>query len=86
MTEETARKIRAERQRQTEKWGGEHFVTMAPERVLAVLTEEVGEVARAILEIKRRPEGRAELEAEIVQVAAVAVRWLDECFSSKEKP
>lgn len=37
---------------------------------LAVLTEEVGECARAI-----QDESDAELRAELVQVAAMAARW-----------
>lgn len=39
---------------------------------LAILTEEVGEVARAILE-----EDEDNLTEEITQVAAVAVAWLE---------
>lgn len=39
---------------------------------MEILVEEVGEVARALLE--RDPES---LKAELVDVAAVAVRWLE---------
>jgi NTP pyrophosphatase (non-canonical NTP hydrolase) len=39
---------------------------------LAILTEELGEVARAILE-----EDEVNLTVELVQVAAVAVAWLE---------
>lgn len=39
---------------------------------IAILTEEVGEVARALLEVD--PEN---LRDELIQVAAVAVRWLE---------
>lgn len=55
---------------------------MPDSEALAVLTEEVGEVARAILESGR---GRArsydvlgrELQKELIQVAAVAVAWAE---------
>lgn len=40
---------------------------------LAVLVEEVGEVARAL------QEGRVGLADELVQVAAVAIVWVDAC-------
>ena len=40
---------------------------------LAILMEEVGEVARAIND----RQSRDELRAELVQVAAVAVAWLE---------
>jgi NTP pyrophosphatase (non-canonical NTP hydrolase) len=42
-------------------------------RALAVLLEEVGEVARALLE----GEPVADLRAELIQVAAVAVAWVE---------
>jgi NTP pyrophosphatase (non-canonical NTP hydrolase) len=41
---------------------------------LAVLTEEVGEVANAIIEHDKTS---AELRAELVQVAAVACAWIE---------
>lgn len=50
-------------------WGpGKH---LSPEVWLAVLTEEVGEVARAVLE-RNYPQ----MEAELAQVSAVCIRWL----------
>lgn len=72
--------IDKERARQAEKWSGPHdwgkgdcsspYVSR-PVKV-AVLTEEVGEVARAMLD------GDGEgLRRELVQVAAVAVAWLE---------
>lgn len=70
-------KIDAERDRQDRKFGWmENPDSKMPngseyER-LGVLAEEFGEVARAILEDDE--EGR---EAELVQVAAVAVAWLE---------
>lgn len=45
---------------------------------LIVLIEEVGEVARAIMPDEDRPATwRRDLRAELVQVAAVAVAWVE---------
>lgn len=46
---------------------------------LAVLTEEVGEVARAVLEHMELVNdlGDTDLRKELVQVAAVAVAWIE---------
>lgn len=41
---------------------------------LSILTEEVGEVAKAILE---NGESSDELRDELIQVAAVAVKWVE---------
>lgn len=43
------------------------------EKALAVLVEEVGEVAKALNEMDK-----VELIRELVQVAAVCVRWLEQ--------
>jgi hypothetical protein len=70
-----------ERRRQIERWGGptgdgvENPNTPNPVR-LRVLVEEVGEVAEAM----GRPEdgnGIRDLRTELVQVAAVAVAWVE---------
>jgi NTP pyrophosphatase (non-canonical NTP hydrolase) len=45
--------------------------SIAPEKKLAVLVEEVGEVASAL-----QPDG-GNLREELVQVAAVALAWLE---------
>jgi hypothetical protein len=72
-----------ERQRQAGQWGGPHawgsgdcssLEVAEPVKVM-VLTEEVGEVARAVLD--GDPE---QVRRELVQVAAVAVAWL-ECIA-----
>lgn len=72
--------IDAERERQQRKWNIAHpwgwgdcsSPTLAPAVKVAVLTEEVGEVSRAVLDIDHE-----NLRAELVQVAAVAVAWLE---------
>lgn len=66
--------IDAERNRQDAKWGGIPGVDRRDDHTYAaVLTEEVGECCRAWLE--RDP---ASLRDELVQVAAVAVAWIEE--------
>ena len=70
--------IDAERERQREKWRGQHAwgsgdcssAGIAPIVKAVVLAEECGEVARAILE-------RNDPLEELVQVAAVAVAWIE---------
>lgn len=53
----------------------------APEGIkLAVLTEEVGEVARAILE----NDDPTHLREELIQVAAVAVAWAESIPTGEE--
>lgn len=72
--------IDAERVRQAEKWGGPHLWGVgdcssgAVDSTVkaAVLAEECGEVARAVLDSD--PES---LRNELIQVAAVAVAWLE---------
>jgi hypothetical protein len=71
--------IDLERLRQAAKWNREHewgygdcSSVKVPEPVkAAVLAEECGEVARAMLD------GGAGLKTELIQVAAVAVAWLE---------
>ena len=60
--------ISAERETQEE----EYDFSVPEEIMLTVLTEEVGEVARAILE-----KDQEALQAELVQVAAVCCKWLE---------
>ena len=63
-----------ERERQDAKWGWPNAGLAGTniDRKNTILGEEVGEVARAILE-----GDDAGLEAELVQVAAVCVAWLE---------
>ena len=72
--------IDEERARQAETWKGPHkwgkgdcsSSEVAPIAKVAILTEELGEVARAVLE----KEDRATFD-ELIQVAAVAVAWCE---------
>ena len=89
--EDTADDIIAERDRQQKKWGGNHSWgrgdcsshevsggVSADPRVgdllrSAILAEECGEVARAVID----GSPAADLRAELIQVAAVAVAWVE---------
>jgi NTP pyrophosphatase (non-canonical NTP hydrolase) len=77
--------IDAERDQQSLKWDGPHdwghgdcsSDGVDPITKVAVLAEECGEVARAVLDAGLRPEAIDNLRRELVQVAAVAVAWLE---------
>lgn len=74
--------ITAEREAQTAKWGPLHQqpLGIGPDSIrLAILTEEVGEVAKAILDGKP-----VETGDELIQVAAVAVAWLEQLGGVKK--
>ncbi len=73
--------ITDERQRQHEKWaskphdwgiGDASSAGVEAITKVAVLTEEVGEVARAVLDLDDE-----QLRTELIHVAAVAVAWLE---------
>lgn len=61
--------ISGERQRQDEKWGAQDDASDS--KWLAILVEEVGEVAQRMLQ------GGEWVEEELVQCAAVIVAWLE---------
>jgi len=63
--------IRAERKRQDEKWGADRRINSL--YWLGILTEEVGEVAKALIEFQSE-----QAEKELVQCAAVIVCWLEQ--------
>jgi NTP pyrophosphatase (non-canonical NTP hydrolase) len=70
LTEGILDRIRAERDRQDAKWG---IRVHTPYGWLLILQEEIGEVAKALLE------GAAdEAFDELVQCAAVIVAWLEQ--------
>lgn len=74
--------VSEERDRQDAKWGGIPGIERRDDHTYAaVLTEEVGEVCRAWLE--RDTTG---LREELVQVAAVAVAWIEELDNGGAKP
>jgi len=63
-------KIKDERDRQDAKWGAHR--KMNDFSWLTVIIEEIGEVARAILQNRND-----DVYMELIQVAAVAVAWLE---------
>jgi NTP pyrophosphatase (non-canonical NTP hydrolase) len=64
-----------ERFRQHKQWGDQ---SQHPDTTwLAILTEEVGECAQAALHNGFGGKARGTLREELVQVAAVAVAWID---------
>jgi hypothetical protein len=74
--------IHAERLRQNSKWGrrpGEWKAT--PFIKLAVLVEELGEVAKSLLEAHPI----SHLKTELIQVSAVAAAWAEDCDSGTEQ-
>lgn len=66
--------IQDERSRQTEQWGTQESLSSAT--WLAVLTKQVGDVARALLKGRDGPRLR-DLEHELIQLAATAVAWVE---------
>lgn len=69
-----------ERDRQDEKWQRSDGIWEEPDyKKLAVLVEEVGEVARAIME----GEPKSALLAEIIQVAASSTAWAESMLVKK---
>lgn len=75
--------LERERKKQVEKWG-DQSLAHADERWLCILTEEVGELAQAILQCPTRYVPRqyaiqtpAPIRTELIQIAAVAIAWLE---------
>ena len=68
--------ILRERRDQDDKWGEQNH---PPLHWLAILTEEVGELAKEVNEHywREQRDTLTKLRAELVQVAAVAVAWLE---------
>lgn len=73
-TRMTLNDIEKERRRQDTKWGPQNH---SPLEWLSILTEEVGEVAKAINEAHWGGAPLTEYRAELVQVAAVAVAAIE---------
>ena len=72
--------IRAERERQNKKWGEQNHDDY---RWLAILTEEVGELAQAILHDEFGGSHAGTAKTALINVAAVAVQWL-ECMERRQ--
>lgn len=63
-----------ERQKQDARWGEQNH---ADERWLAILMEEVGELAMTLLERPEKGHPSCLTNKELIQVAAVAVAWME---------
>lgn len=66
--------VAAERARQDARWGEQNHDAYT---YLAILTEEVGEAAQAALHDQFGGKAAGTLEAEVIQIAAVAVAWVE---------
>jgi NTP pyrophosphatase (non-canonical NTP hydrolase) len=64
--------LHKERIRQDEQHGQEQFRHLSPWRILGVLTEELGEVARAIAE-----GDSGQIHEELIHLGASCVAWLE---------
>ncbi len=71
------KRILSERTRQDQKWGEQNH---DDHKWLAILVEEIGEVAKGLLE---NPSKVIWTESEITQVAAVCMAWL-ECIERRK--
>jgi NTP pyrophosphatase (non-canonical NTP hydrolase) len=67
--------VEAEQRRQTEKWGAQR--KHSPLEWLAILTEEVGEVAKEVADGRIAAFRVQEYRNELIQVAAVAVMAIE---------
>ena len=80
-TPQVLEKIAQERQRQIEKWGDqEHHDTIW----YLILNEELGEVAKEILENDEYGSRNAKFQAELIQAAAVIVAWIEDLTRHKD--
>ena len=69
--------ITGEREFQESKWGPRESIASDSRLALTILMEEVGEIARALLE-----HDDENLKDELVQVASVCVAWLEGIFGN----
>jgi len=78
MSNKVVKEIIEEREKQDAKWGEQNH---SPIEWVSILTEEVGEVAKAALEShfkhKNKDHSYTEYRKELVQVAAVAIAMLE---------
>jgi NTP pyrophosphatase (non-canonical NTP hydrolase) len=74
--------VMAERARQDEKWGEQNH---DDPWWLAILVEEVGEAAQAMLEATEEAGDPRRLRKEVVEAVAVGLAWL-ECMERRAPP
>lgn len=73
-TQNALKLILSERERQNKKWGEQNH---SDEIWLPILTEELGEVSKAMLETRFGGGYRESVREELTHVAAVALQWLE---------
>lgn len=73
LTDRVLRDVRDERDRQDDKWGRKFTATRRMDKWLPILMEEVGEASEELI----NADDPLALRAELVQVAAVAVFWIE---------
>jgi NTP pyrophosphatase (non-canonical NTP hydrolase) len=85
---EIIKKIIAERKRQDDKWGKQRHQFNS--QWMTILTEEVGEVAECVCKTEVSPVNKRvvkrqlkNMEKELIQVAAVAICWLESVEDDK---
>ena len=90
-TSEILDEVLSERRHQDNKLGFPRPAMTVPLRAHAILAKEVGEAAKALVEMYAAHANsasirtwRAELRAELVQVAAVAVAWIEHLDMEKK--
>ena len=76
------REVIVERHAQIARWGDQDHVD--PHEWLAILTEEVGEVAKPVADARVKDFRLQEYREELVQVAAVAVAAIEAIDSQQE--
>ena len=74
--------VNEERGKQNDKWGEQNH---SSEWWLAILSEEVGEAAQAVLHDKFGGRAAGTLRCELIQLAAIAVAWI-ECLDRHAEP
>jgi hypothetical protein len=76
-------RLLSERDRQLEIWGPDQFARIGPWEALGVLTEELGEIARCLLDASPERNATAQLAAqehlatELTQLGACCLAWLE---------
>ena len=82
LPDEIIERVLHERAQQDAKWGRE-FAGRPDQQWLAILMEEVGEAAQEALQARPHPafglhaDADKQLEAEVIQIAAVCFSWLE---------
>ena len=67
--------VKDERERQNNKWGEQNHDSYT---WLAILVEEIGELAQAALHNSFGGEAKGTLRTELLHTAAVAIQWLED--------